>query len=150
MMAFAHASAQAPNNSGTYYRAANGKSGQALKTALYNIIKRTSNNVVGYDNLKEAYKKTDVRSDGYLRDWYSNDTKYVPGSDFGTYSQEGDAYNREHLVPQSWFGDGEPVKSDIHHVVPSDGYVNNRRSNLFNLLCLLLFAYFSLSLKLLW
>lgn len=128
-MALSTAWAQAPNNSGTYYKNANGKSGQALKTALYNIIKTTSNTVVGYDNLKEAYKKTDVRSDNYLRDWYSNSTNYTPGSDFGTYSGEGDAYNREHLVPQSWFGDGEPVKSDIHHVVPSDGYVNNRRSN---------------------
>lgn len=128
-LALATAWAQAPNNSGTYYQAANGKSGQALKTALYNIIKTTEKTVVGYDNLKEAYMKTDVRSDGYLRDWYSNSTHFTPGSNFGTYSGEGDAYNREHLVPQSWFGDGNPMKSDIHHVVPSDGYVNNRRSN---------------------
>ena len=31
--------AQGPNNSGTYYQAANGKKGEALKTALFNIIK---------------------------------------------------------------------------------------------------------------
>lgn len=128
-MVLATAWAQAPNNSGTYYQDADGKSGQALKTALYNIIKTTSNTVVGYSNLKEAYTKTDVRSDGYLRDWYSNDTHYEPGSDYGSYSVEGDNYNREHLVPQSWFGDSEPMRSDIFHVVPSDGYVNNRRSN---------------------
>lgn len=128
-LVLATAWAQAPNNSGTYYQAANGKSGKALKTAMYNIIKTTERTVVGYDNLKEAYTKTDVRSDGFLRDWYSNDTKFVPGSNFGSYSQEGDAYNREHLVPQSWFGEVEPMKSDIMHVIPSDGYVNNRRSN---------------------
>ena len=128
-MVLATAWAQAPNNSGTYYQDADGKSGQALKTALYNIIKTTEKTVVGYSNLKEAYTKTDVRSDGYLRDWYSNDTQYQPGSDYGSYSVEGDNYNREHLVPQSWFGDSEPMRSDIFHVVPSDGYVNNRRSN---------------------
>ena len=129
MLVISAAWAQGPNNSRTYYQAANGKSGQALKTAMYNIIKTTERTVVGYDNLKEAYTKTDVRSDGFLRDWYSNDTKFVPGSNFGSYSQEGDAYNREHLVPQSWFGEVEPMKSDIMHVIPSDGYVNNRRSN---------------------
>jgi hypothetical protein len=37
-------------------------------------------------------------------------------------------YNREHSVPQSWFGSGG-IKSDIVHVLPTDGYVNNRRSN---------------------
>ena len=31
--------AQGPNASGTYYKAADGKSGQELKTALHNIIK---------------------------------------------------------------------------------------------------------------
>ncbi len=129
MLVISAAWAQGPNNSRTYYQAANGKSGKALKTAMYNIIKTTERTVVGYDNLKEAYTKTDVRSDGFLRDWYSNDTKFVPGSNFGSYSQEGDAYNREHLVPQSWFGEVEPMKSDIMHVIPSDGYVNNRRSN---------------------
>ena len=128
-LGFACAYAQGPNNSKTYYQAANGKSGQALKTALYNIIKTTTSTVVGYDNLKEAYKKTDVRSDGYLRDWYSNATNFVPGSNFGTYSQEGDAYNREHLVPQSWFGETEPMKSDIVHLVPTDGKLNGQRSN---------------------
>lgn len=128
-LVLATAWAQGPNNSETYYQAANGKSGQALKTALYNIIKTTTKTVVGYDNLKEAYTKTDVRSDGFLRDWYSDATNFVPGSNFGSYSNEGDAYNREHLVPQSWFGEVEPMKSDIMHVIPTDGYVNNRRSN---------------------
>ena len=122
------ATAQGPNNSGTYYRAADGQKGAALKTALYNIIKDPK--VVSYTGLKDAYKKTDVRPDGYLRDWYSNITKFVPGSAFGSYKKEGDAYNREHTVPQSWFNEKSPMKSDIVHVVPSDGYINNMRGNL--------------------
>jgi endonuclease I len=120
--------AQGPNNSGTYYSAADGQKGAELKTALHNIIKSPS--VVSYNGLKEAYKKTDVRPDGYLRDWYSNITSFVPGSAFGTYKKEGDAYNREHTVPQSGFNENSPMKSDIVHVVPSDGYINNMRSDL--------------------
>ena len=118
--------AQASNYPSDYYMPANGLSGEALKTALYKII--TKKSVVSYAGLINAYKKTDTRADGYLRDWYSNTTYFVPGSASSSYSKEGDTYNREHLVPQSWFGKGSPMKSDITHVVPTDGYVNNRRS----------------------
>lgn len=120
--------AQGPNNSGTYYQNANGKKGAELKTALYNIIKTHTD--IGYGGLWEAYKQTDTRSDGYVRDWYSNSTNYRHITDkAGSYSKEGDCYNREHSVPQSWFNEDSPMKADIVHVVPSDGYVNNRRSN---------------------
>ena len=126
---FSFVYAQGPNGSGTYYQNADGKKGAALKTALYGII---SSNVrdVGYDGLLAAYKKTDKRADGYLRDWYSPSNNFVIGGpkENHQYSGEGDGYNREHLVPQSWFGSGKP-KSDLIQVVPTDGYVNNRRSN---------------------
>ncbi|MBP5346118.1 MAG: endonuclease [Bacteroidales bacterium] len=119
--------AQGPNNTGTYYSNADGKKGAALKTALYNIIK--SPNVVSYDGLISAYEQTDTRPDGCVRDWYSNVTNYRHGKDTGGYKKEGDSYNREHSVPQSWFSKASPMKSDIVHVVPTDGYVNNRRSS---------------------
>lgn len=118
--------AQGPNNSEKYYQNANGKSGEALKTALYNIISKKKHSP-SYDELLELYKKTDTRADGYVRDWYSNITNFTHIVDkAGNYSKEGDVYNREHTVPQSW---GAP-KADIVHVVPTDGYVNNRRGNL--------------------
>lgn len=120
--------AQGPNGSGTYYQNADGKKGSELKTALFHIIK--SHTDIGYNGLWEAYKKTDTRADGYVRDWYSNATNYRHITDkAGSYSKEGDCYNREHSVPQSWFNEAAPMKADIVHVVPSDGYVNNRRSN---------------------
>lgn len=119
--------AQGPNGSGTYYQNANGKKGAALKTAMFRIINPHYN--IGYDGLYEAYKKTDTRLDGYVRDWYSKTTNYHHVTDkAGSYNREGDCYNREHSVPQSWFGSGV-IKSDIVHVLPTDGYVNNRRSN---------------------
>lgn len=119
--------AQGPNNSNTYYQSATNKKGEALKTALFNIIKNPS--VTSYDGLLEKYKQTDTRPDGYVRDWYSNTTNFTHIKDkAGNYTKEGDVYNREHLLPQSWFGSGDP-KSDIIQVVPTDGYVNNRRGN---------------------
>ena len=129
VMLFTCSWAQGPNGSGTYYKKADGYKGAALKTSLSGIIPIPNGRNVGYDGLYEGYKKTDTRSDGYVRDWYSNTTNYRHGVDNkGNYSKEGDMYNREHSVPQSWFGSGG-IKSDIVHVLPTDGYVNNRRSN---------------------
>lgn len=124
--------AQGPNGSKDYYEAADGKKGQALKTALYGIIH--SHRKIGYDGLYEAYRKTDTRPDGYVRDWYSNATTYTHVTDkAGSYTKEGDCYNREHSVPQSWFkgcADVSIIECDIVHVLPTDGYINNRRGNL--------------------
>ena len=127
MTALCNCWAQGPNNSGTYYKNANGQCGQNLRTALSHIIGGPS--VVSYDGLIEAYEQTDTRPDGYVRDWYSCTTNYRHGKDTGGYRKEGDSYNREHSVPQSWFNKRSPMKSDIVHVVPTDGYVNNRRSS---------------------
>ena len=128
-MAFGLVWAQGPNGSGEYYKAADGKKGAALKTAMFNKIK-IKNAGWTYSGLKEAYETTDTRSDGYLRDWYSNATYYTPGSNFsGGTSAEGQGYNREHLVPQSWFKEASPMKSDIFHVVPTDAKINNARGS---------------------
>lgn len=126
---FCYGWAQGPNGSETYYQGADGYKGAALKTALSCIIPIPEGRNVGYDALYDAYKKTDTRADGYVRDWYSNATNYKHIDDkAGTYKKEGDCYNREHSVPQSWFGSGG-IKSDIVHVIPTDGFVNNKRSN---------------------
>lgn len=128
-MAFAQVFAQGPNNSGTYYAAANGKKGKALKTALSKIIGNPS--VTSYDGLISAYQKTDKRADGKVWDMYSCTTNFSFSNNTGNYKKEGDMYNREHSFPKSWFGGKkQPMYSDIVHVVPCDGYVNNRRGHL--------------------
>lgn len=116
-------------NKQAYYSAANGKKGQELKTAMSGII--SPHTTISYSELLSVYHKTDVTDEGYIWDMYSNITKYVPGGpeENRQYTKEGDSYNREHSVPQSWFGERSPMKSDVFHVVPTDGYVNNRRSN---------------------
>ena len=123
------ARAQGPNGTGHYYRQAHGKSGADLKTALCAIVREPK--VVGYGGLKEAYRLTDTRPDGFLRDWYSNASQYEPGSAFSSgQKEEGKGYNREHLLPQSWFGkQTDPMYSDIMHVVPTDAKLNSQRND---------------------
>ena len=106
------------------------QTGATLKTSLFNKIKITSAGW-SYDGLWEAYKTTDVRPDGtHFWDIYSDTTDYTLNDKRinASYKKEGDSINREHVIPQSSFNEAAPMKSDIHHVLPSDGYVNNRRS----------------------
>ena len=121
-----NAFAQAPSG---YYDKADGKKGSALKTVLGEIIS-AGFTTISYDGLWAAYKTTDLRPDGKIWDMYSNSTNFDPDRGHsGNYHGEGDVYNREHSFPKSWFNEGKPMYSDLVHVVPTDGYVNNRRSN---------------------
>ena len=98
----------------------------ALKTNLHNIIEKHTS--IGYKALYDAYLKTDLREDGTIWDMYSNQ-RYKPSQRTGNYHQEGDMYNREHTIPQSIFSKANPMVCDLFHVYPTDGYVNNKRSN---------------------
>ena len=110
-----------------YYAPADGKKGADLKTAMSGIIyNRTEQS---YDGLWSAFFTTDVRSDGKIWDMYSNITSYEPVTSGSTYSKEGDCYNREHSWPQSWFGSNTPMYTDLHHIYPTDGFVNGKRAN---------------------
>lgn len=116
-----------PCPSGYYDNAVN-KSDQALLTALYNII--TDHTDIGYDGLWDAYADTDTDPNGYYIDMYSTYDLYTYSDKCGSYSAIGDCINREHSVPKSWWG-GSKIDpySDIFNIVPTDGYVNNQRSN---------------------
>lgn len=120
------------SDSDEYYRGIDwNATGATLKTSLYNVISKNTRSV-GYGGLKSAYATTDSTSDGYIWDMYSNE-KYLAGSDFvAQIKGEGSGYNREHIIPQSKWKDttsASIMKCDIFHVVPTDGYVNNKRDN---------------------
>jgi hypothetical protein len=134
-----------------YYNTATG-SGLTLKTQLKKIIDDVNDGLAsehlhadqGYGALwtlftHSAFRDNYYENDGSLLDLYSENPS---GSDpynytstsqqCGNYSGEGDCYNREHLIPQSYF-DGyavDPMKNDPFFVVPSDGKVNGDRNNL--------------------
>ena len=112
-----------------YYEDLQGKSGKSLFDAVH-VVAKEGYSSLGYDGLWGAYKKTDMRDNGKIWDMYS-DCSWTVGSDqCGSYSSECDCYNREHSIPKSWFGGSKSGPGcDIFQVVPTDGYVNNRRSN---------------------
>ena len=118
-----------------YYNGTEGLAGNALKSALHNIIKNDDH--PSYGGLWSAYYQTDKRpGTNYVWDIYSdvpNGTppyQFVLGSDqCGSYNGEGDCYNREHLWAQSWTNNDGTEKTDLHHVYPTDGWVNNKRDN---------------------
>lgn len=123
--------AQAPSG---YYNAASGKTGDELKTALHDIIK--GHTTVSYNNLWNAFWSTDNKGGGIVWDMYSDVPGGTPPYVFelgqhqcGSYSGEGDCYNREHSWPKSWFGSQTTPECDLHHIFPTDGYVNQKRDN---------------------
>lgn len=123
-----------------YYNSASGLSGYTLKTALKTII-TNGHTAKSYNNLYTGYQTTDVDNfydnDGSVLDMYSEIPDTIDAYFYthnnrtcGNYSGENSCYNREHIMPQSVFNSASPMYSDIHFVVPSDGYVNGQRSNL--------------------
>ena len=118
-----------------YYNSTQGLNGQALRAALHNIIDNGDDNM-SYNAMWSAYQKTDKKPNGKVWDIYSdvpNGTppyQYIFGTNqCGSYNSEGDCYNREHLWAQSWTNNDGTHKTDLHHVYPTDGFVNGKRSN---------------------
>lgn len=111
----------------SYYTNANGKTSDALRVALQDIIK--GHTVVSYDNLNMLYIASDSHPDGSLWDMYSTCSWQHNQKKCGNYSTVCDCYNKEHSVPQSWFSSKSPMVSDAFHVYPTDGKVNGQRSN---------------------
>ena len=113
-----------------HYSELNNKAGINLFDAINTCVNKGYSSL-GYDGLLTAYQKTDVDDDGNLIDMYGGCT-FAFSKKCGNYSSECDCYNREHSLPKSWWG-GSSEKTnqgcDIFHVVPTDGYVNNRRAS---------------------
>jgi endonuclease I/chitodextrinase len=135
LLLFSAANAQAP---AAYYNNATG-SGYVLKTQLYNIIK--DHTVNDYAGLYVTYETSDIdnfyENDGTVLDMYSENPAGTDPYNYtiastqrcGNYSNEGDCYNREHIIPQSVFNKESPMVSDAHFIIPTDGKVNGIRSN---------------------
>jgi len=121
-----------------YYSTAEGLTGLALKTALYDIIKDHTTKTYGdiWDFISENTLDVYYENDGSILDMYSENPSSSETYNYtaiidqcGNFSGEGSCYNREHSFPKSWFDDATPMYTDIHHIFATDGYVNGRRSN---------------------
>ncbi len=121
-----------------YYDPATGKTGSLLQQALHNIIK--NHTVRTYTQLWTDFQTTDQKTNGKVWDMYSDNPSGTPPYEFtfisdqcGSYTYEGDCYNREHSWPNSWWGGGssssDTMYTDLFHLYPTDGKVNNERGN---------------------
>ena len=110
-----------------YYTSCENKYGAALLTALCSKV--SSHTTISYSGLWSAFKSTDTKDNGKIWDMYSTKEFTYSTNQCGTYSKIGDCYNREHSFPKSWFNDATPMYTDLFHIYPTDGYVNNQRSN---------------------
>jgi len=108
-----------------YYSSANGTSSanDALRIALYTII--NNHTVISYSNLlSTVYAATTNPSDfnngvnKTLEDIYSS-VPYTESQGGSSASDCGQGWNKEHTVPQSWFGGASPMYSDAFHIYPT-------------------------------
>ena len=136
LVSIACTQAQVPSG---YYSSAQGLTGYALKTELSSII-TNGHNARSYGDLWTVYYSSDrdnyYENDGSVLDIYSEDPSgsdpynFTIGTDqCGSYSGENSCYNREHLFPKSYFNDQSPMVTDMHHIYPTDGYVNGQRGS---------------------
>ena len=119
-----------------YYNAANNKTGAELLQALHDII--DGHTTITYDAIWSKFPSLDPRPDDNTLVWdiYSDIPGGTPKYFFtfgddqcGSYQAEGGCYNREHSWPQSWFSSQSTPSTDLHHIFPTDGFVNSKRSN---------------------
>lgn len=117
--------AEIPNG---YYTNAIGLQDEALMTALEGIT--YPHTELTYNYLWKAFNDTDEGNDGYYIDMYSTCKYNYYSTHVGNASYVGEGINREHSFPKSWFG-GEvyPMYTDLTMLIPTDAYVNQRRSN---------------------
>ncbi|WP_339213747.1 endonuclease [Solibacillus sp. FSL W8-0372] len=114
-----------PTNS--YYDAAYGKTGEALKTALHNII--DDHTEISYSNVWTALRETDEDPNNS-----NNVILLYTGRSQSKLTNGGNVndWNREHVWAKSHggFGTSMGAGTDLHHLRPTDVSVNSSRSNL--------------------
>ena len=126
-------------NLATYYANIDGKatdSNDNLRKTLCTIISNDYT-TIGYSSLPNSvYAASSNPSDFYngsgssktMEDIYSS-YPYNSSQDGSSATTCGTGWNKEHTVPQSWFGKASPMVSDAHHVFPTDIRMNSCRSN---------------------
>ena len=120
-----------------YYDGTTGLTGFTLKTKVSQII-TSGHKDMGYNWTVFASADRDkyYEKDNSVLDIYSENPtgtdpyKYTIGTNqCGNYNGEASCYNREHTIPKSTFDDKTPMHNDYNHLLPTDGYVNGKRSN---------------------
>ncbi|HKR02999.1 MAG TPA: endonuclease [Bacteroidia bacterium] len=120
--------------SNTYYNLTENLSEETLKTSLHNIM--TSNYVnltysPARDSMFMVIDNQAVNGQGASQNTIESiytgtlAVGYIDRSD----CQANFSFNTEHTFPQSIFNSVEPMKSDLHHLFPTDDASNNERAD---------------------
>ena len=113
----------------TCYSELEGLKGKQIWEALY--AKISNHTVLTYDEVRADRARVDFRVNGKIWDMYSECV--FESSDYCTNTTGSDecaCYNREHIVPQSFWDDQtEPMRTDLYNVIPTDIYTNEKRSS---------------------
>ncbi len=124
---------------------------------LGELVRSTHSEQPRYKPSLEVYPWVDLQPDGTLRSLYTAETfqpEVLIQADVGvlqtrmtrlmdaTMTGEEDPaalqaqlaaalpFNCEHVVPQSWFGEDEPMRGDLHHLFACESRCNSFRSNI--------------------
>lgn len=131
--------------------------GAEIIESLNVLLKDSHTNTVRYDPTEYVYPWVDLRPDGSLVSIYSGQKRQaeeVIKEDFTTALRRKEEiekvadyaapeemktqllqiasnfkYNCEHVVPQSWFNEREPMRGDLHHLFTCDPVCNSSRNN---------------------
>jgi len=108
----------------SYYSSTQNLWGENLENALENIISLHTN--IGYSNARIALFGNLANQNGqvqcvYTGQWVSVQQGGIP---------DWDTMNTEHSWPQSLGADTEPMKADLHHLMPTMSVANSVRGNL--------------------
>lgn len=112
--------------------------GKALFQQLSELLENTHSTKVRYSNSDEHLKTwVDLHEDGSFRSIYSGkeaDPRVVIEESLTQLTADvttstGHIANIEHVVPQSWFNEQEPMRGDMHHLFYCEKECNNKRGN---------------------
>lgn len=119
----------------SYYNSSENLEEEALKTELQTI---TGNNYhsMGYNVARDSmFMLIDNKmfngqgaSQNSIECVYTG--RVATGYTDRTDCQSTYSFNTEHTFPQGYFGSAEPMKSDLHHLFPTDDAANNARGSL--------------------
>ena len=107
-----------------YYQGTDNLEGQALRTALKNLIS-SGYNSLGYTSARDNMYASIDNVNGDVECAYTGRT-----ATFSTRAgANANSFNCEHTFPQGFFNQNEPMRSDIHHLFPTDVSANSQRGN---------------------
>lgn len=110
--------------SNSYYSGTRNKSEQALKSSLDSTVDYNYTSL-GYTTARDYMYSTIDNDGGLVECVYTGRT-----ASFSTRAgANSNNFNCEHTFPQGMFNKNEPMRSDIHHLFPTDVSANSKRGN---------------------